>query len=120
MAWRILLNYLPEKREAWVDYVHKQRTLYDQFIGTMQYIVSQFNDWPLLSLLSFRGGAFTYLDKNHHFLFIEEIIIQPEAKAAHEDHPLNSNPNSTWQSFFKDNEVLLQVIYQFVAALIRP
>ena len=25
------------------------------------------------------------------------------------DHPLNPNPDSQWQSFFKDNEVLLQV-----------
>ena len=48
-----------------------------------------------------------------HLVFIEEIIIQPQAKAAHEDHPLNPNPNSQWQSFFKDNEVLLQVPYHF-------
>lgn len=26
-----------------------------------------------------------------------------------EDHPLNPNPDSQWQSFFKDNEVLLQI-----------
>ncbi|PSN44544.1 hypothetical protein C0J52_18385 [Blattella germanica] len=25
------------------------------------------------------------------------------------DHPLNSNPDSQWQTFFKDNEVLLQI-----------
>ena len=25
------------------------------------------------------------------------------------DHPLNSNPGSKWQTFFKDNEVLLQI-----------
>lgn len=41
--------------------------------------------------------------------FADEIITQPLAKAAAEDHPLNPNPNSQWQSFFKDNEVLLQV-----------
>ena len=33
MAWRILLNYLPEKKDAWLEYLHKQRNLYDQFIG---------------------------------------------------------------------------------------
>ena len=43
---------------------------------------------------------------------LEEIIIQPLQKAASEDHPLNPNPNSQWQSFFKDNEVLLQVTSQ--------
>merc|ERR1719369_2018055 len=26
-----------------------------------------------------------------------------------EDHPLNTNPASQWQSFFKDNDVLLQI-----------
>ena len=25
------------------------------------------------------------------------------------DHPLNPNPESSWQTFFKDNETLLQV-----------
>lgn len=25
------------------------------------------------------------------------------------DHPLSSNPDSLWQAFFKDNEVLLQI-----------
>jgi hypothetical protein len=25
------------------------------------------------------------------------------------DHPLNSNPDSQWGMFFKDNEVLLQI-----------
>lgn len=26
-----------------------------------------------------------------------------------EDHPLSVNPDSKWQTFFKDNEVLLQI-----------
>ena len=46
-------------------------------------------------------------------IVLEEIIIQPLQKAASEDHPLNPNPNSQWQSFFKDNEVLLQVCKWF-------
>lgn len=25
------------------------------------------------------------------------------------DHPLNSSPDSLWSTFFKDNEVLLQI-----------
>jgi len=42
--------------------------------------------------------------------FLEEIVLRNNSKAeAGEDHPLNPNPNSQWQSFFKDNEVLLQV-----------
>ena len=42
----------------------------------------------------------------------EEIVLQPlqSSKEHHEeDHPLNPNPDSQWQSFFKDNEVLLQI-----------
>ncbi len=35
----------------------------------------------------------------------------PEA-ATSVDHPLNPNPESQWQAFFKDNEVLLQVRVQ--------
>ena len=30
-------------------------------------------------------------------------------KCLQEDHPLNPNPESHWQSFFRDNEVLLQI-----------
>jgi len=43
--------------------------------------------------------------------FVDEIIVQnPEANSpVIEDHPLNPNPNSNWQNFFKDNEVLLQI-----------
>jgi len=42
---------------------------------------------------------------------IEEMIIAtPEANSpVREDHPLNPNPSSNWQSFFKDNEILLQI-----------
>ena len=40
----------------------------------------------------------------------EEIVLQPQSlKQQCEDHPLNPNPDSQWQSFFKDNEVLLQI-----------
>ena len=33
MAWRILLNYLPESRASWTNYLKKQRDLYHQFLG---------------------------------------------------------------------------------------
>ena len=40
----------------------------------------------------------------------DEIVLQPQSsKEEQEDHPLNPNPTSQWQSFFKDNEVLLQI-----------
>jgi len=43
-------------------------------------------------------------------LVAEMIVSTPEEKSpGGEDHPLNLNPTSQWQSFFKDNEVLLQI-----------
>lgn len=39
----------------------------------------------------------------------DEIVLQPQSSKKCEDHPLNPNPDSQWQSFFKDNEVLLQI-----------
>ncbi|TRY84225.1 hypothetical protein DNTS_026646 [Danionella cerebrum] len=51
--------------------------------------------------------------------FVRELIIQPGiAKASLgvsredvtlEDHPLNPSPDSRWNTYFKDNEVLLQI-----------
>lgn len=42
------------------------------------------------------------------------MIVMPGGKEASGDvtlgdHPLNINPDSEWQTFFKDNEVLLQI-----------
>lgn len=47
----------------------------------------------------------------------EDLIVTPgEANSDGErvdvtlhDHPLNLNPDSKWQTYFKDNEVLLQI-----------
>lgn len=44
--------------------------------------------------------------------FIDDMIISRDCgspEALPDDHPLNSNPNSKWQVFFKDNDVLLQI-----------
>jgi hypothetical protein len=35
------------------------------------------------------------------------MIVKRDCSAG--DHPLNPNPESNWTSFFKDNEVLLQI-----------
>jgi hypothetical protein len=39
----------------------------------------------------------------------EDIVLKGATQSHVSDHPLNLNPDSQWQSFFKDNEVLLQV-----------
>jgi len=49
--------------------------------------------------------------------FVEETMASPEqgnsegsrSDVTLEDHPLNPKPDSKWQTFFKDNDVLLQI-----------
>ncbi|XDB55656.1 PREDICTED: TBC1 domain family member 13 isoform X2 [Capra hircus] len=81
LCWKILLNYLPLERASWTSILAKQRELYSQFL--------------------------------------REMIIQPGIAKANmgvsredvtfEDHPLNPNPDSRWNTYFRDNEVLLQI-----------
>jgi len=49
--------------------------------------------------------------RNLYKQLVDEIILAtPDSNSpVIEDHPLNPNPASHWQSFFKDNEVLLQI-----------
>ncbi|XP_024221357.1 TBC1 domain family member 13 isoform X2 [Bombus vosnesenskii] len=79
LCWKLLLNYLPSTRASWSETLIRKRTLYKTFI--------------------------------------EDLIVTPgEANSDGErvdvtlhDHPLNLNPDSKWQTYFKDNEVLLQI-----------
>lgn len=50
--------------------------------------------------------------------FAEDLIVMPGESNTDDkervdvtlhDHPLNLNPDSKWQTYFKDNEVLLQI-----------
>lgn len=50
--------------------------------------------------------------------FTEDLIVMPGGSNTDDkervdvtsyDHPLNLNPDSKWQMYFKDNEVLLQI-----------
>lgn len=44
--------------------------------------------------------------------FIDEMIVTPgsdDSNGIVYDHPLNNNPSSQWNTYFKDNEVLLQI-----------
>ncbi|KAG9354637.1 hypothetical protein JZ751_001350 [Albula glossodonta] len=98
LCWKILLNYLPLEQALWGSFLKKQRELYTQFL--------------------------------------KEMIIQPGIAKANlglsredvtlEDHPLNPNPESRWNNYFKDNEVLLQIdkdvrrLYPDMAFFQRP
>jgi len=73
-AWRILLGYLPARRNMWEEACQAKRDLYSQLVAEM-------------------------------------ILANPEGRGSPvvADHPLNPHPASQWQSFFKDNDVLLQI-----------
>lgn len=80
LCWKLLLNYLPSKRSSWLETLKRKRELYNTFI--------------------------------------EDLIVMPGESNADDkervdvtlhDHPLNLNPDSKWQTYFKDNEVLLQI-----------
>ncbi|XP_025025726.1 TBC1 domain family member 13 isoform X3 [Python bivittatus] len=98
LCWKILLNYLPLERSAWNSQLKKQRELYAQFLKEM--IIQP-------------GIAKAELG-----VFREDVTL--------EDHPLNPNPNSQWNTYFKDNEVLLQIdkdvrrLYPDMAFFQRP
>ncbi|XP_070780956.1 TBC1 domain family member 13 isoform X2 [Enoplosus armatus] len=98
LCWKILLNYLPLDQTLWESSLKKQREEYSQFL--------------------------------------KEMIIQPGIAKANlglsredvtmEDHPLNPNPDSRWNTYFKDNEILLQIdkdvrrLYPDMAFFQRP
>uniref|UniRef100_A0A7N6ATN5 TBC1 domain family member 13 n=1 Tax=Anabas testudineus TaxID=64144 RepID=A0A7N6ATN5_ANATE len=98
LCWKILLNYLPLDQSLWESFLKKQREVYSQFL--------------------------------------KEMIIQPGIAKANlglsredvtmEDHPLNPNPDSRWNTYFKDNEILLQIdkdvrrLYPDMAFFQRP
>uniref|UniRef100_A0A669EAU1 TBC1 domain family member 13 n=1 Tax=Oreochromis niloticus TaxID=8128 RepID=A0A669EAU1_ORENI len=98
LCWKILLNYLPVDQTQWESFLKKQREVYSQFL--------------------------------------KEMIIQPGIAKANlglsredvtmEDHPLNPNPDSRWNTYFKDNEILLQIdkdvrrLYPDMAFFQRP
>ncbi|KAK7793805.1 hypothetical protein R5R35_013021 [Gryllus longicercus] len=82
LCWKILLNYLPPTRRTWSETLTRKRDLYKQFIKEMIVMPGESQD-------------------------AEEDGNRIDVTFA--DHPLNSNPDSQWQTYFKDNEVLLQI-----------
>ncbi|KAA8584678.1 hypothetical protein FQN60_008463 [Etheostoma spectabile] len=98
LCWKILLNYLPLDQTLWESFLKKQREVYSQFLKEM--IIQP-------------GIA-----KANLGLFREDVTM--------EDHPLNPNPDSRWNNYFKDNEILLQIdkdvrrLYPDMAFFQRP
>ncbi|XP_065218304.1 TBC1 domain family member 13 [Planococcus citri] len=52
------------------------------------------------------------MQRNLYNQFIDEMIVTPGSDTNEDtscDHPLSNNPSSKWNTYFKDNEVLLQI-----------
>lgn len=79
LSWRILLKYLPANRSQWNKVLEDNRNAYKQFLNEM----------------IIRPGRKNYCLKR--------------ADVTMDDHPLNPNPESEWNAYFKDNDVLLQI-----------
>lgn len=82
ICWKILFNYMPVKKQKWVEHLSRQR-------------------------------------KNYHNLILE-MVIPPGSKKIDlsVDHPLSDGPDSTWSTFFKDNETFLLQIDRDVRRLL--
>lgn len=50
-------------------------------------------------------------EKRHlYHEFVRDLIMEDgKLGPAHDDHPLNTDPNSQWKSYFKENEILTQI-----------
>ncbi|KAH0955330.1 hypothetical protein HN011_003928 [Eciton burchellii] len=81
LCWKLLLNYLPPTKSSWLETLKRKRELYNTFIE---------------DLIVMPGESASTDDK-------ERVDVTLH------DHPLNLNPDSKWQTYFKDNEVLLQI-----------
>ncbi|XP_023336219.1 TBC1 domain family member 13 [Eurytemora carolleeae] len=91
IAWRILLGeYFRDVLKTGIKETVENKLAFDPDFHTELTIKDEFKD----------------LDS----VIDEMILSNPETNSpVREDHPLNPNPNSSWQNFFKDNEVLLQI-----------
>lgn len=80
LSWRLMLNYLSPNKSSWDELLSRKRKLYSQFIDEMIVNPGEVSD---------DSGK--------------------RVDVTFSDHPLNCNPDSLWCTFFKDNEVLLQI-----------
>ncbi|MCI4387040.1 hypothetical protein PGIGA_G00069420 [Pangasianodon gigas] len=126
LCWKILLNFLPLDQTLWDSFLKKQREVYSQFLKEM--IIQ-----PGIAKANLGLSREDVTMEDH---FLKEMIIQPGIAKANlglsredvtmEDHPLNPNPESRWNNYFKDNEVLLQIdkdvrrLYPDMAFFQRP
>ncbi|XP_017026431.1 TBC1 domain family member 13 [Drosophila kikkawai] len=83
LSWKLLLGYLGPRRSSWASTLAQKRALYRQFIEELVLPPGHANK-----------GAGDDVDSRGVGL---------------QDHPLSEGPESAWNTFFNDNEFLLQI-----------
>ncbi|KAH8257344.1 hypothetical protein KR038_007471, partial [Drosophila bunnanda] len=83
LSWKLLLGYLGPRRSSWASTLTQKRALYQQFIEELVLPPGHGNK-----------GAGDDVDSRGVGL---------------QDHPLSEGPESAWNTFFNDNEFLLQI-----------
>ncbi|XP_023033207.1 TBC1 domain family member 13 isoform X2 [Drosophila willistoni] len=87
LSWKLLLGYLGPKRSSWATTLSKKRALYKQFIVELVL--------PPGHTLNGEGDGAT--------------DCRESGGVGLQDHPLSEGPESAWNTFFNDNEFLLQI-----------
>ncbi|KAH8327680.1 hypothetical protein KR074_008819, partial [Drosophila pseudoananassae] len=86
LSWKLLLGYLAPKRSTWASTLAQKRALYKQFIEEL------------------------VLPPGHSNNCDSESGDQADLRGVGlQDHPLSEGPESAWNTFFSDNEFLLQI-----------
>jgi hypothetical protein len=87
LVWKILLDYLPDRKNKWITFLEANKKLYEKML------VDNFGS----------------IIKKHPNEMIEEKSDKPEKITSEKlivkvskDHPLNRNSDSHWNTFFKD------------------
>lgn len=86
LSWKMLLGYLGPNRSSWPKTLAKKRALYKQFIVEL------------------------VLPPGHKDNGEGDCEGDIESRGVGlQDHPLSEGPESAWNTFFSDNEFLLQI-----------
>ncbi|XP_033157306.1 TBC1 domain family member 13 isoform X1 [Drosophila mauritiana] len=89
LSWKLLLGYLGPRRSSWTTTLAQKRALYKQFIEELVLPPGHSSNGA-----SVDGGDGDKVDSGGVGL---------------QDHPLSEGPESAWNTFFNDNEFLLQI-----------
>ncbi|EDW93140.1 TBC1 domain family member 13 isoform X3 [Drosophila yakuba] len=89
LSWKLLLGYLGPRRSSWTTTLAQKRALYKQFIEELVLPPGHESNGGGVD-----GGDGDKVDSGGVGL---------------QDHPLSEGPESAWNTFFNDNEFLLQI-----------